>query len=131
MITVTRYFQNDEITLGVMRVDGLDCPIYTLELPWKNNQRNISCIPPSTYKLVPYTSPTHGKCFLIEGVVNRKHILIHSGNVKEDVRGCLLVGMSAGYLKNNYAVLSSRKALQKLLKHIKEPTELVIKNLYV
>jgi hypothetical protein len=131
MITITRYFRNNKITLGVMDVDGLDLPIYTLELPWKNNERNISCISKGNYTIKPHISPTHGKCFSIEGVINRDYILIHSGNVSSEIRGCILVGMSAGYLKNNYAVLSSRKALQTLLKHIKEPTELIIKNLYV
>ena len=29
--------------------DELIC--YTIELPWKNNQKSISCIPPGLYKL--------------------------------------------------------------------------------
>lgn len=132
MITITRYFQNDKCTLGIMSVDGFSIPLYTAELPWKNNKANTSCIPTGKYTLKPYKSPTKGKCFSIEGVINRKYILIHSGNIPlEDSRGCLLVGKAVGYLKKELAVLDSRKALTELLDYIKEPTELVIKNLCV
>jgi hypothetical protein len=113
-----------------MRVDGLDVPMYTLELPWKNNKPNISCIPTGKYTLEPILSPSKGQCFNISCPA-RKYILMHSGNVLGDSRGCLLVGLSTGYLKEEYAVLTSRKAMQMLLTYIQEPTELVIKNLHL
>ena len=131
MITITRYFSNNEVTLGVMKVDGLDFPLYTCEFPWKNNERDISCITIGTYKIKPILSPSKGKCFSVDGVINREHILIHSGNTTNDSRGCILVGLSTGFLSDNFAVLKSRLAMKELLEYIKEPTELVIKNLYV
>lgn len=130
MITITRYYHNDKVTLGIMKVDGIDKPFYTCELPWKNNEPSISCIPKGNYTLEPHISPSKGQCFNIS-CANRKYILMHSGNLPVNSRGCLLVGLSTGYLRGELAVLQSRNAMQILLEHIKEPTGLVIKNLYV
>src|SRR6185312_16434521 len=33
---------------------------HSMELPWKENAKDISCIPGGTYSLIPYESPRHG-----------------------------------------------------------------------
>lgn len=63
-----------------------------LELPWLDNQRQISCIPEGYYKVVRRTSPRFGEHFHILDVPNRSFILIHHGNYTRDIQGCLLVG---------------------------------------
>lgn len=64
----------------------------TLELPWKDNARNESCIPTGEYLVKKVHSPTFGECFEVANVENRSAILIHAGNFKRDTRGCILPG---------------------------------------
>ena len=52
----------------------------TLELPWLDNKRQVSCIPDWEYELVKHVSPTWGNCLKVMDVPNRSDILIHPGN---------------------------------------------------
>ena len=86
-------------TLGKMFVfDGLDITYQCLclELPWLNNEHNISCIPEGTYDVIKYSDTKHKNCFWIQDVPDRDGILIHKGNWvtgnQIDSKGCLLVG---------------------------------------
>lgn len=88
-----------------------------LELPWLDNQKDISCIPCSTYSLIKRISQKHKEHFHILDVPDRELILIHSGNYYTDIRGCQLPGLSFtdmnldGYLD----VKDSRIALNRML----------------
>lgn len=64
----------------------------TLELPWKNNQQRISCIPSGKYRVIPRHSVRFGNHLHITGVPGRSYILIHVGNYTKDIEGCILVG---------------------------------------
>ena len=70
----------------------------TLELPWRDNQRSISCIPAGQYKVrfrYPRESATRDYLhLLIKDVPNRDYILFHRGNSAKDSRGCVLVGFA-------------------------------------
>ena len=97
--TLTRFVSDDRGTLGKLTIDPLDsqilaqeAPIWTLENPWRDNQRNISCIPTGTYRVTPHESPSKGLCFLLHDVPNRDHVLVHVGNYTKDTEGCILVG---------------------------------------
>lgn len=98
----------------------------TLELPWKNNQRNVSCIPEGHYDVVPHVSPTFGKCYWIKDVKDRSEVLIHVGNYagsknpktgKPDIRGCILVGKEFVDLDGDGLadITSSKETFAKLL----------------
>ena len=65
---------------------------FTLELPWKDNKTNISCIPKGTYLVIPYKSSSKGDVYLLQNVENRSYIEFHVGNYYSDIRGCILVG---------------------------------------
>jgi hypothetical protein len=69
-----------------------------LELPWINNQHDISCIPSGTYPVIKYSYEGHPDVFWIQNVPNRQGIMIHIGNfasgMKVDTKGCLLPGMN-------------------------------------
>lgn len=67
----------------------------TLELTYKGNQREISCIPEGTYNVKPRVSKKYGSHFILENVPNRTAILIHVGNKVEDTEGCILVGVKS------------------------------------
>lgn len=89
--------------------------LFTLEEPWKDNRKGISCIPKGTYKCVPHgwgqTQFKQKKCWEITHVQGRSGILIHVGNTVLDIEGCVLVGMQRGVLKGLPAVLQSKLAM--------------------
>lgn len=105
------YYASD-VTLGMLYVDGADLPpIYTLEEPWKDNQRKISCIPPGKYVCRPHEGIKFKSVWQLQDVPGRDAILIHAGNTTMDVEGCILVGLEHGILDGREAVLKSRQAL--------------------
>ncbi|NLL66618.1 MAG: hypothetical protein GX236_02810 [Clostridiaceae bacterium] len=67
---------------------------YTLELPWRDNAKNISRIPEGVYKVRKRYSQRFGNHFEVLGVPDRTLILIHKGNFPEDTDGCILPGLS-------------------------------------
>jgi hypothetical protein len=120
-ITIIRTTENEFGTFGTLIIDKrVVCQ--TLELPWKNNEKDVSCIPAQIYKCICWESPTKGKCLHILGVPGRDNVLIHKGNTIKDSEGCILVGMSVaeimvdGTLKDG--VFPSSKAMDKLLEVI-------------
>ena len=98
-LVLSRQYQDDE-TKGLLTVfDGIEdvFSCKTLELPWKDNQHNISCIPENKYYCEKHIRPSGAKSFLVKDVPDRTDILIHSGNFAAgdnvDTEGCILVGM--------------------------------------
>lgn len=94
-LTLTRFQQDDYQTLGTLEVMKNFTSLFkcmALELPWKDNQRNISRIPSGIYMVVKHISPTFGESLWIQGVPNRSEILIHVANFRDDLRGCVGVG---------------------------------------
>ncbi len=66
----------------------------TLELPWKDNERYISCIPVGQYEVKKHTSEKYSQCFWVQNVPGRFEILIHRGNFFTDILGCILPGVA-------------------------------------
>lgn len=60
---------------------------YSIELPWRNNERRRSCIPEGVYPIATRNSATFGKCPIILGVPNRSGILVHAANDADDTDG--------------------------------------------
>lgn len=76
-------------TNGDLSVNGvLKC--HSIELPWHNNQPQVSCIPEGTYELEKHISDHLGNCLQVMKVPNRQAILIHpANNAKKELRGCI------------------------------------------
>lgn len=93
----------------------------TLELPWKENQRRISCIPEGGYlcKLAKGRKTSGGLyislTYEVLNIPNRDGVLFHVGNTTRDSEGCILIGEKFGTLTNRPAILESRGGFQKLL----------------
>jgi len=104
-------------TIGNLYLDG-EWLCDTLELPYLDNQRNISCIPAGQYKVrlrLPRESATKDYLhLLVEDVTDRSLVLFHVGNKSSDTRGCVLVGIGTeqDFVKN------SRLAMELLVKEI-------------
>ncbi len=100
-----------------------DFRLNTIELPWKDNQRDISCIPVGRYDVIPYNSPLHGSVFLVKAVPDRGsiefHILNWAGDAalgyRTDSEGCIGVGTSIGEIAGQTAILRSASAMKLLL----------------
>ena len=112
--------------------DFIQESFYCLELPWKNNQRSISCIPEGIYPVEKHTAPKFGICFHVKEVPNRSEILIHSGNYHTDIKGCILPGLDLKDINKDFKldVTNSKTALKKLLALLPQNFELQIKNIY-
>jgi hypothetical protein len=99
------------------------CRGCTLELPYRNNQRNISSIEEGTYKAVIKKSLTPGigttegnKVIELLNVEGRDNILIHVGNALTDTKGCILIG---NYIIDGFLYMS-RAALDEIICKIEE-----------
>lgn len=92
----------------------------TLELPWNDNIKNLSCIPAGSYNCVPRFSKRFGNHFEVKNVPNRDLILFHAGNFSFQTKGCILLGTDFLHLdKNDTIVLSySLYALNTLIKFL-------------
>ena len=91
-ILIRRVSKESEGVYGVI-MEKNDPPFaVTYELPWKDNQKSISCIPPGKYVCKRYSSNKYKNTFEVTDVPNRKYILFHIGNTDSDSKGCLLVG---------------------------------------
>jgi len=90
----------------------------TLELPWKGNKRQESCIKKGIYDVIRRKSTKYGDHFHVTNVEGREMILIHALNFYTQTLGCIGVGDSFGDInKDGYTdILNSRKALDDLYK---------------
>ena len=100
---------------------------YTIERPWKDNERRVSCIPKGTY---PLFTKEYGRFWdkyklpipILGNTDPRSEILIHPANYAKDLAGCIALGDSKG----ENAVWNSVKTWKKWLPVISEATEIKI-----
>lgn len=116
----------DEGTFGVLSFGPHR--LRSLELPWRGNARQRSCIPVGLYFCSLVNSPRFGRVYGVANVPNRSHVLIHSANFAGDValgfasqlQGCIAPCEKVGRMRNpqgqwQAAGLLSRSALTKLM----------------
>lgn len=94
ILTITRGENGAKQTLGEAKgVNGSNTITFkTLELPWRNNEVNVSCIPTGEYTCKITNSPKFGSVYEVQNVNGRKYIYIHIGNYFSDIKGCIIVG---------------------------------------
>jgi hypothetical protein len=145
--TLTRTRTGDEGTFGRLVTDtGFVC--FTGELPWRDNARKRSCIPPGRYICTWRHSELHGDCYHVEGApvpwnpAWRTGIEIHAANWMGDVAlmnpatgkpyvcellGCIAPGTGIETLCGQRAVIASQRALRELENELaREPFELTV-----
>jgi len=125
-VILTRFESSDQGTFGMLDFAGNTA--FTLELPWRDNIKCISCIPQEKYTCKIVKSPKFGKVYGVMGVEGRGNILIHSANLAGDIelgyatqlQGCIAPCNKLGNLLNKFgkiqkAGLISRPALNRLM----------------
>ncbi len=101
-VILTRISGDDKQTLGTLSAVGADGKPFTcktLELGWKNNAGQVSCIPKGNYPC-EYTRSTRMSerdhkdvyTYEVKGVNGRGGIRIHSANYYHDLLGCIALG---------------------------------------
>jgi hypothetical protein len=121
----------EKSTIGKLFING-ESFCDTLENPWIDNQRSISCIPKGNYKVrlrLARESATRDYLhLLVRDVPNRDYILFHRGNTAKDTSGCILVGNG----REQDIVENSRLAMDLVMQEIiylgGENINLIIKN---
>lgn len=124
MLTLIRLISTADISRGIFLANG-DIVCYSLELPWKGNLRNVSCIPFGSYRCSKQYSARFGHCLRLFDVPDRSDILIHPGNVLADTQGCILPGLDVSH----QSVLQSKNALQRILLNVPSSFTLDIRGL--
>jgi hypothetical protein len=116
-------------TLGTFNVIGASFSGVTMELPYKDNQHRISCIPPGVYTVIKRNSPKYGYHFHVTDVPNRDMILIHSANYSRQLLGCIAVGAGNVDIDKDglIDVTASRLTLEKLYQIMPQTFKLTIK----
>ncbi|MBS3993110.1 MAG: hypothetical protein KGZ87_05290 [Bacteroidetes bacterium] len=101
-----------QATHGTLYADG-KAVCDTLELPWRFNKRQVSCIPEGSYRIKKRFSAKYKWHLEVLKVPGRSGILIHPANdAQKELQGCIA---PVSYLSGMGKGVYSRKALNKLL----------------
>jgi hypothetical protein len=124
--TLQRTTSSDQGTFGVL-VFG-STRVHTVELPWRDNRVQRSCIPVGIYRCRLVTSPKFGRVYHVQDVPGRSAVLIHAANFAGDVdlgwatqlHGCIAPCEKLGLIRNpsdafQAAGLVSRPALNRFM----------------
>lgn len=109
-----------DCTLGRLYYGLGDEPFecFTVELPWRHNKVDVSCIPAMIYEYRKIYSPSAERYVLrLFDVPDRTLINVESANKVKQLLGCIAVGSSIVYMDNDYVpdVANSGKTLDNLL----------------
>lgn len=143
-VLVLKRYPNPKCTPGALYYNGVEL-MKTIELPYINNEKNVSCVPVGAYGISPYISAKYpGKYksdkmpyvyalnninvgVKISGISQRTHILIHVLNFIEESQGC--IGVGTHYHSTRWGVSNSRKAFEDLFSIVRDCSK--INKLYI
>lgn len=130
---IERIYSDDKVTIGRFWFKGE--VVYTLELPWKDNQKGISCIPTGSYEVEKTYSPRFKKdLYLIKNVPGRSGIRFHVANYAYELEGCIAPGLSKDDIDKDGVmdIKSSKKAITLMNETLPDKFNLdIIENLKV
>ena len=117
-------------TRGILTLPhGWAC--FTIELPWRDNEPYVSCVPEGDYPLRLRRSgvverTTDGEFFTgweVAGVPGRSYIMIHVANYPPHLEGCIGPGQNELLLEGYPAVGNSLAAFRRLMAELEGETE--------
>jgi hypothetical protein len=89
----------------------------TLEQPWRENRKGISCIPEEEYLLTKFKSIKHPHTYCVYNVPYRTGILFHVGNGLGDTQGCILTGTE--FAGTGIRILNSKVGFKQFMNAMK------------
>lgn len=124
--SIKRNSSTDQGTFGLLTFGGVSTR--SIELPWRDNMRQRSCIPAGRYLCELVNSPRFGRVYGVRNVPGRSHVLIHAANLAGDIEagwdtqlhGCIAPVERLGAMRNKEgrmqaAGLVSKPALRRLM----------------
>ena len=130
LLLIRDTFSKDS-TIGELFING-ERFCDTLENPWLDNQRNISCIPEGEYpvrlRLARESATREYLHLLVQDVPNRDYILFHRGNFPKDTSGCILLGQGTQQDVVNNSTLAMDLVMKEILNLGGTNINLIIKN---
>lgn len=115
MVILKRIKERDGGTFGVFLTPELNSICVSMELPWLENQHQVSCIPIGNYMVEQFTHDKLGRIFRILNVPDRDYIYMHGANWPTQIKGCIAPGMDYGEPNNIPGIIKSQDALHLLL----------------
>ena len=120
VIKLNRIYE-EKVTPGTLFINGKQ-KCYTLERPWVDNERTISCIPEGCYEIgLKLYGKWHERwkdkdwyrgVIMLHGTEPRSEILIHTANYVRQLNGCIAPGLSFGKEGDGVTCIwNSRQAL--------------------
>lgn len=94
-VFIHRVYSTNKQTLGLLYciVNDFLFVAKTMELPNRNNERRVSCIPAGSYVCSQTYSPHFGKpTYELMNVPQRSAIRIHPANFAQELLGCIALG---------------------------------------
>lgn len=121
-VTITRFDTGYDGTFGTLKTDcDFDFECVTIELPWRDNHADLSCIPLGSYLCEYAESPKFHQCYHLREVPGRTDILIHPGNwggdvskgFRASVKGCIALGEHFRRIRGQKGVDNSVETLER------------------
>ena len=109
-IFLKRVSHMEKATFGVFIYKAIPFAV-SLELPWRDNQINISCIPEGTYTL---SKRDDRDAYEFHDVPGRTYIQLHLANLTAELEGCVAPGLSFEPFDGKIAVRGSKSAFRAL-----------------
>lgn len=113
-LTLIRTLYSEKATFGVLIDENYNFVCHMLELPWLENEKNVSCIPVGKYhcEIMPNSG---GFKYAVHNVPGRTLIRIHVANEPNELLGCLAPGiMFVGSTPNYQYIAKSKIALTEI-----------------
>lgn len=124
-LTLIRSYLPDR-TIGFIN-SGLDNYV-SLELPDRDNQINVSCIPEGLYLVEPDSTGRH-KFYRFNNVTGRTDIEMHPASDVQHLLGCIGLGVC---FTAKYTLMESEQAMHKFVKDLgNEPFLLQIRSFVI
>lgn len=120
-LQLVRVCENEDTTFGILVDNGVPFCM-TAENAWRDNKRNVSCIPCGEYVCRRYNSRKYGLTYVVKNVYKRSGILFHRGNTHHDTRGCILIGSKFGKVNGVEGIQYSDAGFRRFMRRIGDDT---------
>jgi hypothetical protein len=96
---------------------------YTIERPWVNNERRVSCIPSGQYQLRKgtfHSTKEPYENYELMAVPGRTYIEIHIANRMTELLGCIGIGTRLFAIGKTWAVKNSKNCHKSFMRHMED-----------